>query len=81
MKYSDCIFYVSPFTCEEQKIIYHKYKDKIYHLPPPYVKERISESPSNSKFTLGYFGSYYSSVRNIIPFVESVKKITIKISS
>lgn len=74
MKYSDCIFYVSPFTCEEQKIIYHKYKDKIYHLPPPYVKERISESPSNSKFTLGYFGSYYSSVRNIIPFVESVKK-------
>jgi len=73
MKYSDYIFYVSPFTCEEQKSIYHKYKNKMYHLPPPYVEERLYEKKFNNKFTLGYFGSYWSTVRDVLPLINSVR--------
>jgi glycosyltransferase involved in cell wall biosynthesis len=73
MKGSDFIFYVSPFTSDEQKILYPKYRNKIYHLPPPYIKERIYKKSQEGRFTLGYFGSYYSRVRNILPLIECVK--------
>lgn len=73
MKNSDYIFYVSPFTSEEQKTLFPKYRNKIYHLPPPFIRERIYNAPYNDVFTLGYFGSYYTKVRNILPLIDVIK--------
>ncbi|MBN2770551.1 MAG: hypothetical protein JXR90_07640, partial [Spirochaetes bacterium] len=73
MKKSDNIFYVSPLTSDNQKLLYPKYRNKIYHLPPPYIKEKFYKINQSAKYTLGYFGSYYSRVRNIIPLIDTVK--------
>lgn len=74
IKMADKVIYVSPFTLENQKNIYNKYKDKMYFLPIPFNKEIIYNIKKNKKLKLGYFGDYYSRNRNIIPLYNSVKE-------
>lgn len=70
----DEVVYVSPFTLEQQQKNYPEYKDKMKFVPIPYIEEKIFTTGSNSKLTLGYFGDYKSSDRNIKPLYETIIK-------
>lgn len=70
----DEVVYVSPFTLEQQQKNYPKYKHKMKFIPIPYIEEKIFTKVSNSKITLGYFGDYKSSDRNIKPLYEAIIK-------
>lgn len=70
----DEVVYVSPFTLEQQQKNYPEYKDKMKFVPIPYIEEKIFTTGSNSKVTLGYFGDYKSSDRNIKPLYETIIK-------
>lgn len=69
---ADKIFYVSPITLQGQRKMFPKYKDKMEFVPTP-AEERIYEIPSNNKLKIGYFGSYQTSARNIMPLYETAK--------
>lgn len=77
---ADEIVYVSPFTLMEQKKLYPDIADKMNFLPIPYIEEKIYEYTNNDKFTIGYFGSYYSEIRNIIPLYNSADKLKDKVN-
>lgn len=70
----DEVVYVSPFTLEQQQKNYPEYKDKMKFVPIPYIEEKIFRKVSNSKITLGYFGDYKSSDRNIKPLYDAIIK-------
>ena len=70
----DEVVYVSPFTLEQQQKNYPEYKDKMKFVPIPYIEEKIFTKVSNSKVTLGYFGDYKSSDRNIKPLYDAIIK-------
>lgn len=70
----DEVVYVSPFTLEQQQKNYPEYKDKMKFVPIPYIEEKIFTKVSNSKITLGYFGDYKSSDRNIKPLYDAIIK-------
>ena len=70
----DEVVYVSPFTLEQQQKNYPEYKNKMKFVPIPYIEEKIFTKVSNSKITLGYFGDYKSSDRNIKPLYDAIIK-------
>lgn len=69
---ADKVYYVSPFTLQEQKKLFPKYKDKMEFVPTP-AEKRLYEETYNKKLRIGYFGSYQTSARNIIPLYKAVK--------
>lgn len=68
---ADKIIYVSPFTLKSQKNMFSKVADKMFFLPIPYTEEKIYKRTNNEVFTIGYFGAYYSKVRNIEPLYNA----------
>lgn len=75
LKLADRIIYVSPFTLSQQKELFKNLSNKMYFLPVPYIEERVYERVSNNKLVMGYFGSYHSNVRNIIPLYNACLKL------
>ncbi len=73
---ANLIIYTSPFTLENQSKLFPSHSDKMIYIPTPYYSHRLIAS--DSTFTIGYFGSYNSSDRNILPFYEFCKKNNIK---
>lgn len=71
---ADKICYVSPFTCDEQKALFPKQSNKMIFLPTPSL-EYNEVSEKDEKFSIGYFGSYNSVARNLVPFYEAAKNI------
>ena len=67
---ADKICYVSPLTLNLQKQLYPRFSKKMFFLPTPsldYKEEKIDLDT----ISFGYFGSYNSSVRNILPFYNA----------
>lgn len=64
------VYYVSPITMRDQKELFPKYKDKMFFVPTP-AKQRVYSSTVNGKLKIGYFGSYQTSARNIVPLYEA----------
>jgi len=85
IKSADRICYVSPFTLQEQKKIFPKYAQKMIFTPTPclmYEKNNEWEEKKECGLKIGYFGSYYSSARNIMPFYQAslrAKDVTVYI--
>lgn len=75
IKKADKIVYVSPFTYELQIREFPGIADKMTWLPIPYIEKKEYDETSNDIFTIGYFGAYKSSVRNIYPLYEACKKM------
>ena len=75
LKKADKIVYTSPFTLNEEKKCHEKYSKKMVMLPTPYIRERYFEKHKRSKIVLGYFGAYYSNVRNIMPLYDAISKL------
>ncbi|MFL1537572.1 hypothetical protein ACJOWY_14710 [Paraclostridium bifermentans] len=75
INFADKIIYVSPFTLELQQKTYSVNKDKMKFIPVPYMEKKYYEKIDNEKFTIGYFGDYYSKDRNIYPFYDCLCKM------
>lgn len=72
---ADKIVYVSPITLKEQLKNFSSQADKMCFLPIPYIQEKWFENKKNKKFTIGYFGAYKSTIRNILPLYGAVEKM------
>lgn len=72
MNMATMIFYVSPYTLLSQKKAFEKHAMNMECLLPVYKDVRISK-PVEVVRTIGYFGDYYSNIRNIRPLYEAVK--------
>jgi len=74
IKNADKIIYVSPITLKVQASSYNELSQKMIFVPIPYAKKKIYPKPNNSVFTIGYFGFYLKSVRNILPLYHAIRK-------
>lgn len=71
---ADSVVYVSSFTHEIQVSRFPEFKDKLHFLPVPYLPRSEIPRLRNDKFTIGYFGEYYSKNRNILPLYNVIRK-------
>lgn len=71
---ADKIVYTSPFTVEEQTKMYPAFASRMRFVPTAYINEKII-SPHDGKYTIGYYGAYTSSVRNIMPLYDACSEI------
>ena len=76
---ADLIYYVSPFTMEAQKALFVDYAEKMRCLVPAYQNVRIA-TPVREIKKIGYFGDYFSSIRNILPLYNAVRKTKYKLA-
>jgi hypothetical protein len=67
---ADKIVYVSPLTKALQCKLFPEYAERMLFMPLPYYQEKIYDTNSNTKVTLGYFGDYNTKTRNIIPLYD-----------
>lgn len=72
---ADRIVYVSPFTLEMQKEVFKDKSDKMYCCIPPYLRTRVIIKEKSEHFEVGYFGSYMTVARNILPLYEACSEI------
>lgn len=70
---SDSIFYVSPFTFENQKKLFSNEK-RFRFLPIPFSEKPVETKNKGESLNFGYFGSYYSNIRDITPLYEAFKE-------
>lgn len=75
LRSADQIVYVSPFTYKQQINDFPKLATKMKWLPVPYIKKKNYNSVSNEIFTIGYYGAYFTEIRNIMPLFNSCKKM------
>ena len=77
LTYGDEIYYVSPLTLKYQKKYFPYSADKMRCIPLPYLKVNDVNSCNNKndKCIFGYFGDYYSYVRNLRPFYDAIKEL------
>ncbi|WP_129738494.1 hypothetical protein [Massilimicrobiota timonensis] len=66
------VVYVSPFTLENQKIIYSEFAKKMYFYPIPYLNISLFQCNVSNRITLLYAGDYNSKIRNILPLYNSI---------
>lgn len=71
---ADAVIYVSPFTLQQQKRLFPDLESKFHFIPVPYIETINYKQPQNSIYTIGYFGDYYSSDRNILPLYTAAEK-------
>jgi len=72
LKPADRVCYVSPFTNKEQKKLFPRQADKMIFLPTPSLQYENDEADTGSdRLCLGYFGSYNSVARNLLPFYKA----------
>lgn len=76
LKNADKIFYSNLYFMNKQKSIFSKYSLKMYYFDLPMEKTNLNKK--TSKIEIGYYGTYNSNVRDIIPLYEALKKINKK---
>ena len=74
LKAADAVYYVSPLTLMYQKRYFPECADKMNFIPLPAFRFTESASPKHVQPVFGYFGDYYSHVRNLAPFINVAKK-------
>ena len=78
LKKASKIIYTSPITLEVQRVIFNNLKFKMRYVPTPFSKSisnlKCKKNMIKNKVrTIGYFGNYESSVRNIIPLYSAIR--------
>ncbi len=69
------VLYVSPLTLHYQKKYFPDCAGKMGVIPlPAFLIGNSEQKPLSSPFSFGYFGDYYSHVRNLSPFYEALKE-------
>lgn len=70
----DSIIYTSPFTVEDQNRLFPEYSYKMKYVPTAYISE-IRYPKHKGKYTVGYYGAYVSTVRNILPLYNALMEM------
>lgn len=70
LRNADKICYVSPLTCERQKILFKKYSGRMLFTPTP-CEKKYYPLCNNKKMTIGYLGSYNLVARDIRPLYNA----------
>lgn len=70
----DSIIYTSPFTVEEQSRLFPQYSDIMKYVPTAYIS-KIQYPKNKGNYTVGYYGAYVSSVRNITPLYDALSEL------
>lgn len=71
----DHIFYMNPFTYNKTLEKYNDYANKVHLLDLPInINQNVQKKKGKKKY-LGYFGSYFTHNRNIIPLYEAVNDL------
>ena len=70
---SDKIIYTSPFTVEEQAKLFPGYASKMSYVPSACSSIMNSASSNENGLIVGYYGSYFSTERNILPLYNASK--------
>lgn len=74
LKEAQEVLYVSPLTLHYQKQFFPDCADKMGVIPlPAFMIGNKEQKPFSSPISYGYFGDYYSHVRNLSPFYEALK--------
>lgn len=73
LKIANKIVYTNPFTLKEQQKLYSHYKDRMICIPTANAFPVSNYRPNNDVFTMSYIGAYQQTVRNLLPFYNSVK--------
>lgn len=74
LKEAQEVLYVSPLTLHYQKQFFPDCADKMGVIPlPAFLIGNQEQKPFSSPISFGYFGDYYSHVRNLSPFYEALK--------
>ena len=73
--YSDAIVYGTKSLYDNQKKFFSMHSHKMGYCDVCYNPLNKDSSNTNNKILFGYFGNYYSKIRNIIPFYRAFKKI------
>lgn len=69
------VLYVSPLTLHYQKKYFPDCAEKMGVIPlPAFLIGNPEQNPHSSPVSFGYFGDYYSHVRNLSPFYEALKE-------
>lgn len=76
LKLMDKAVFCYPLFCDCMKELYPQHADKMSWADIAYTKhEKANYKPSNAKVTVGLFGAYQQKVRNIFPFLETIKEM------
>ena len=75
---ADEVYYVSPLTLMYQKRYFPEYAGKMKFIPLPAFRFTDKSAPRHEKPVFGYFGDYYSHVRNLEPFITTARKYGLK---
>ena len=75
LKPADRVCYVSPFTKEEQQRIFKGQASKMIFLPTPSLEYEDEKTRTSGRLCLGYFGSYNSVARNLVPFYQAALEV------
>ena len=75
IKLADSVIYASPLTLELQRVSFPKYASKMNFVNQAYHGTNELVRRNN---VIGYYGSYISTIRNIIPFYECMKEIDLE---
>lgn len=79
IKGADFVFFSSEFLKEYFSNKYSSFTDKIDYIDLPADRNPCYKQLEDKKdFTIGYFGAYFSDVRNIIPFYKTITKLNLK---
>lgn len=73
LKCAQEVYYVSPLTLHYQCQYFPDCSGKMRVIPlPSLVFSKSDDSGSSNTISFGYFGDYYSHVRNLLPFYEAL---------
>lgn len=79
IKAADVVFFSSEFLKEYFSNKYSSFIDKIDYIDLPADRNPSYKQLYDKKeFTIGYFGAYFSDVRNIMPFYKTICKLNLK---
>lgn len=77
LEIADKVVYVSPLTMVNQKRFFPEFANKMQCVVLPSTDVELTKSINNSELKVGYFGEYFSYVRNIIPLYNALKELNI----
>jgi len=72
---ADKIVYTTPMTLHMEQKTYPEYADKMVCIPTANATQKIYADSKNDIYTVGYYGGYKSTVRNIIPLYDAFKNL------
>ncbi len=72
---ADKIVYTTPLTLKMEQKTYPEHADKMVCIPTANATQKIYADSKNDIYTVGYYGGYKSTVRNIIPLYDAFKNL------